>query len=819
MSNWFGDLRYAVRVLFKSPGFALTSIITLALGIGAVTAVFSVVNSVILQPYAFRDPGQLVVWHETIQEASNRYPFVPDNYRHYLNLKAHSSKIQDAAIFQDTSFAVTVGNAHPEIVKGLNVSANFFSVLGSAPVLGRTFAAEEEQTGRNQGVILSWDAWRRFFNASPSAIGSSLKVGGESKIVEGVLPRNFSFPFVSAMPTTTHAGEAPRYDIFQAFVPQPEDLTADDSDFAFLVLARLKPHVTFLEANSELDAMQKSYSAGNHLSIHLGAIVEPLSEAATGHVSTALWLLLGAVSSVLLIACVNLASLQMSRSVAREHENAVRTALGAVPSRLFRACLSESLVVSIIGGLAGVFVALVGVRLFVVVAPSNLPRLNEVHVSWPVLLFAFGVTLLTAVAFGVFPSLRALRVDPQLVLHAGSPRAFGARKTTAMRRILVGFEVACTVVLLIFTALLSRSFARVLNQDRAFRSDHLVIAEVNLLNPQYNQNGISGETARSAFVDRALASLQSTAGVQFAAITDNMPLTGENSVYSIYRDDHPLPESSVPLANIRNISSDYFAAMQLPLVAGEGFGPGERAHPEHAVVSEKLAKATWPEENPLGRTFRTNGRTYIVSGIAADARIVDLKQSVPVVYLPYWHDPSPNVVFLVRSSLPLETLAPSIRSVIWDTDPEVAIPAIKSLDSQIFESVAVDRFQALVLSCFSLAALMLAALGVYGVLAYSVSLRTQEFGIRAALGSRKGDLMQLVLYEASYPVLGGLAVGTVAALGVTRLIQSMLYETQTADPLAISASVALLIGTAFVAALLPAHRASNADPMQVLREQ
>src|SRR5579872_2165478 len=376
MRNWFSDLRHAVRVLSKSPGFALTSIITLALGIGAVTAVFSVVNSVILQPYAFRDPGQLVVWHETIQEVSNRYPFVPDNYRHYLNLKAHSSKIQEAAIFQDTSFAVTVGNAHPEIVKGLNVSANFFSVLGSTPVLGRTFAADEEQNGRNRGVILSWNAWRRFFNASPSAIGSSLKVGGESKIVEGVLPRNFGFPFVNAMPTAGHDGEAPRYEIFQLLVPQPEDLTADDSDFALLVLARLKPHVTALEAGSELDALQKSYSTGNHLSVHLGATVEPLSEAATGNVSTALWLLLGAVSSVLLIACVNLASLQMSRSVAREHENAIRTALGAVPSRLFRASLSESLVVSIVGGLAGLFVAFAAVRLFLIVAPPKLTRLN-----------------------------------------------------------------------------------------------------------------------------------------------------------------------------------------------------------------------------------------------------------------------------------------------------------------------------------------------------------------------------------------------------------------------------------------------------------
>jgi predicted permease len=819
VSILLNDLRYAIRSLFKSPGFAVTSILTLVLGIGAVTAVFSVVNSVILQPYPFRDPGQLVIWRETIQEASDRYPFIPDNYRHYLNLRTHSTKIEDAAIFQDASFAVTVGKGHPEIVKGLSVSPNFFSVLGAGPILGRTFSADEAQNGRNQGVILSWSAWQGLFNGNPSVIGSSLRVGGESRIVEGVLPKNFVFPVINAMPTGAHPGEVPPNAIFQPLVPQPDDLTADDSDFAFLVVARLKPGVTAREAASELDGMQKSYSAGNHLPIHLGAIVEPLSYAATGDVSKALWLLLAAVSGVLLIACVNLASLQLARSVARDHENALRAALGAGPSRLFRASLSESLVVSLIGGLAGIFVAFAGVRLFVAAAPSNLPRLDESHVSWPILLFAFGLSLLTAITFGVVPSLRYLRVDPQLVLQSGSSRMSGAQKATGTRRLLVAFEVTCTILLLIFTALVSRSFARVLNQDRGFRSNHLIVAEVNLLTPRYNQGGSSGEPSRSAFVDRALARLRSTAGVQLVAITDNMPLTGENSVYSVYRQDNPLPGSAVPTANLRNITPDYFPTMQIPLVAGEDFGEKEREHPEDAVVSQKLAKAAWPGEDPLGRKFRINGRTYTVLGIAADARIVDLKQSVPVVYLPYWHDPSPSVFFLVRSSLPLAALAPSVRSALWNIDPEVAIPVIKSLDSQVSESVARDRFQALVLSCFSLAALMLAGLGVYGVLAYSVSLRTQEFGIRIALGSSKKALMALVLREASYPVLAGLAVGTITALATTRVIRSLLYETQAADPIAISASIGLLIGVALIAGLLPAYRASSSDPIRVLHEQ
>lgn len=819
LSTLFNDLRYALRGLRKSPGFMITSILTLALGIGAVTAVFSVVNSVILRPYAFRDSGQMAIWRETIQEVSNRYPLLPDNYKHYLSLKARSTKIEDAAILQNASFAVSAGQGHPEIVKGLSISENFFSVLGTAPVLGRTFSTEETRKGRNQVVILSWTAWRRFFNEDASAIGRSLKVGGESRVVVGILPKTFTFPTLNEMPTGAQPGEVLPCEIFQPLVPQDEELTADDSDFSFLVVARLRPGVTAQEAGSELDGMQKSYSASNHLSIHLGVVVEPFSQEVTGSISKGLWLLLAAVSGVLLIACVNLASLQLARSVARDRDNALRVALGARLSRLFQASLAESLLLSVIGGLAGVLLAFAGVRLFVAVAPANLPRLDEVQVSWPILFFAAGLSVLTAITFGILPSFRSLRTDPQQVLQSGSSRMFGARKATATRRLLVAFEVACTLVLLIFTALVARSFSRVLNQDRAFNSGHLMVAQVNLLNPRYDQSGNAGSATRSAFVDRALARLRSNAGVQFAAITSIMPLTGENDVYGVSRQDHPLPEAQLPTANLRNVTPDYFSAMQIPLIAGEDFRENEREHPEDAIISQETAQAAWPGEDPLRRTFRINGRTYTVIGIAADARIVSLKQNAPVVYLPYWHDPPSTVFFLIRSSLPLEALAPNVRSELWDIDPEVAIPVIKSLDTQVFESVGAERFQALVLSCFSVAALMLAALGMYGVLAYSVSLRTQEFGIRVALGSSKTALIRLVLLEGAYPVLAGLAFGAFAAVGATRAIHSMLYETQAADPFAIATSIGLLVLAALVAGLLPAYRASNADPMRALREQ
>ena len=819
MANLSNDLLYALRGLRKSPGFTVTSILTLALGIGAVTAVFSVVNSVLLRPYAFRDPGQLVVWRETIQEVSNRYPLLPDNYKHYLNLRAHSTKIADAAILQNASFAVALGQDHPQVVNGLSISPNFFSVLGITLALGRTFLPEEAQKGRNNAVVISWSAAQRFFGADSAVLGRSLKVGGERRTVVGVLPKTFVFPMVNEMATGAHPGEASAYEVFQPLVPQDEELTADDSDFSFLVLARLKPGISAREATGELDGMEKAYSLSNHLQVHLGVVVEPLSQEVTGSISKALWLLLGAVMGVLLITCVNLASLQLARCVARDRDNAMRAALGAGRRHLFQSTLAESLVLSAVGGFAGTLLAFVGVRIFVAIAPANLPRLNEVHVSWPILLFAAGLSVFTALVFGSLPALRSLRTDPQQVLQSGSTRIFSAREAMATRRLLVAFEVASTVVLLIFTSLVARSFSRILNQDRAFDSNHVIVVQADLLNPRYDQGGDSGASARSAFVDRALDRLRANASVQFAAVTSTMPLTGEINIYSIRRADRPLPESEVPTANLRNISPQYFAAMRIPLVAGQEFEEKERDHPDDAIVSEKAAKAAWPGENALGRTFRINGRTYTVAGIAADARIANLKIDAPVVYLPYWHDPPSTVLFLVRTTQSLDGFAPTIRRELWEVDPQVAIPVIKSLNGQVNESLSAERFQTIVLSCFGAAALMLAVLGVYGVLSYSVSLRAQEFGVRVALGSTRYALMRLVLQEASSPVLAGLTLGALAAVGGTRWIRSLLYETTTADPTAIAFSLGLLLLAALLAALVPAYRASTADPMQALRQE
>jgi predicted permease len=819
LENALTDGRIAIRRLRKAPGFTLVALLILSLAIGASTATFSIVESVLLRPYAFRDSGQLVVWRETIQEISKRFPSGPDNYRHYLYLQERSRTIADAAILQNTSFAVAAVNGHPQMVKGLRVSPNFFSLVGVSPALGRTFLPREAQEGGRDTILITFSVWQRFFAGDPGAIGHTLRVQGRPAVVVGVLPKEFEFPHVNEMPGGVTPGDANPYEIFQPFIPTEEEATADDSDWGSLVIARLKQGVTAKQAGSELDGILKAYSADHHLTVHLGAVVEPFSQEVTGSISKAIWLLFGAVLGVLLIACVNLSGLQLARAVAHDRANAVRAALGAGRSRLFQASLMESLLLAVVGGCAGIGVAIVGIHAFQAMAPANLPRMQQIAISWPVLAFACGLSALTAVLSGIFPALRSLHTDPHRALQASSTRLVNAHQAAQARRLLVTIEIACTVVLLLVTGLMLRSFSRVLHENRAFNPSRVAIAEIDLQNPRYQDGNSSGASARSLFVDRALERLRANPGVEAAAITSHMPLTGDTNIHSMYLPDHPLPESVLTQANLRNVSPGYFAAMQTPLVAGVNFTESERDHPVDAIISQRAAQLTWPEGSAIGKKFRINGRVYSVVGIAADARIANIKENVPVVYLPYWHEPSTTIFFLIRSSQAFESLAPAIRREIWEIDPEAAIPLIKPLDTQIAESVAPDRLQAIVLTAFGGAALTLAILGVYGVLAYSVSLRTAEFGLRIAVGSTRGSLIRLVLLEVSKPVAAGLALGGLMSVGVIHAIRSLLYETNAAEPGPMIASVSILLLATLLAAFLPAYRASRTDPARALHDE
>ena len=467
-------------------------------------------------------------------------------------------------------------------------------------------------------------------------------------------------------------------------------------------------------------------------------------------------------------------------------------------------------------------------RLLIAVAPANVPRLNEVTVNLPVLLFAVGLSLLTALLSGILPALRSLEIDPQTALQANSGRVANTRQGNSTRNLLVATEVACTVVLLVITALVLRSFSQVLRQDRGFDSSHVTLTQVNLYAAKYDDSRPDVDAVKLAFVDRALSALRQLPGVRSAAVTSAMPLAGETWIDDLVRPDHPVPEAEQPPINVRFVSPEFIQTIGMQLLSGRNFTEADRKNSHVVLLSERAMHDGFPGENPIGHKIsnvvpvpddKPGNADVTVIGVVANARINGLKDTAAVVYIPYFAYVPWSLSFVVRSSQPSSALIPEMRRVIWNIDPQVAIPVVKSLDDQVSDSVAADRFQTLLLSSFGAAALLLALLGVYGVLAYSVSLRRQEFGIRIALGSNKSRLTALVLKQAAWPVLAGAAVGLVLAFAAGRWVSSLLYQTRPADPLAIAASLVLIVAAAAIAAILPARRAAQVDPIEVLRNE
>jgi predicted permease len=592
-------------------------------------------------------------------------------------------------------------------------------------------------------------------------------------------------------------------------------------NFNYKTMARLKSGVTLARATAELESLQNSYTISAHLPLHFGIAVTPLTADVASGVGGALWLLFAAVGAVLLIACVNLANLQLARAANAERETAVRAALGASKSRLMWARLTESLLLGVMGGAAGAALAIAGVRLLVAFVPTNVPRLEEVRLSTPVLLFAAGISILAAIAFGILPALRSLRVDPQVALQGNSARTVNTRGGNRTRGAMVAAQVACTVVLLIVTSLALRSFSRLMHQNRGFDSTHLTLAQVDLFTPQYLGNETKTQPVRLEFADRSSAALGQLPGVESAAITSVAPLTGETWVDTLARPDHPVPAGKEPRINVRWIDDAYLPTMHSSLLEGRNFAPSDRANPYVALISERTARESFLGENPIGRQISElipdDKHLVTIVGVVQDSRVNGLKDDAAMVYLPYWAFTPSSLSFLVRSQQPSDTLIPEIRRAIWKIDPQVAIPILKPMDELVADSAATDRFQAMVLTSFGAAALMLALLGIYGVLAYSVTLRRREFGVRIALGSDKVALIRLVLRQAALPVLLGCGAGLVFAAIAMHWVRSVFYQAPVADPLAIGGTLILIATTAALAAVIPARRAASLDPMQALR--
>lgn len=816
------NVQFAFRQLRKSPGFTITAILTLALGIGAATSMFSVVNGVLLKPLALRDPDKLVVMREAMEEPGKERSVEPDNYLHYARLKKENRTLEDAAIFQQRGMSVSQTGDHPRIVGSVVASPNLFRVLGVQPMLGRDFADADARRGAASVVLLSYEGWLTLFGGDPKVVGQTLRFGGDPTTVIGVLPPGARFPRITLAPNIA-SGALRATMVFAPLTPSDWDLSAETGNFNYAVIARLKEGATLAQASAELEALQNAHTVSAHLPIHLGIALTPLASDVTSGISAALWLMFAAVGGVLLIACVNLANLQLARAVSAERETAVRAALGATKGQLVMSRLTESLLLAMAGGAAGVALAFIGVRMLLALVPSNVPRMNEVQVSLPVLLFATALSITAALAFGILPALRSMHVHPQAALQANSSRTVSSREGRRTRSILVAGQVACTVVLLIVTSLVLRSFSRLLHQDRGFDSSHVTLADVDLFSPEFGDKMPNVSAVKLAFVDRSLTALQRLPGVQSATVTSVAPLTGETWVDELKRPDHPLQEALRPLINLRWINQDYLATMQIPLLAGRNLTAADRGNPYVALISERTAREGFPGENPIGRKIfdmvPDDEHSVTVIGVVADTRINGLKNTAAMVYMPYWAYTPWTLSFLVRSSQTSDALIPEMRKTLWEINPQVAIPSLKSMDEQLSESVSTERFQVVVLTSFGAAALLLALLGVYGVMAYSVSLRHQEFGIRIALGSGKTALVQLVLRQAAYPVLLGAGAGLTLAIVALRWVRSLLYETPVMDPMAIGGSMLLLLAAAALAAALPARRAASTDPMRALRTE
>jgi predicted permease len=554
-----------------------------------------------------------------------------------------------------------------------------------------------------------------------------------------------------------HAYGAKDYQIYTPLVPGFNERTANTNDFDFIAIGRLRPGVSVAAGQAQMDAIEKAAADADHLSIHLGVVAEPFGQAITGSVSRSLVFLLLAAGGVLLIGCINLANLQLARSVGLRSEQALRTALGASRKRMVCEALTENLLLATAGVITSVVVAWGGIHLLLAIAPSDLPRLAGVRLNLPVLAAAVALSFVTCILFGLLPAWRAGHADPVRALQSGGFRSAGeSRSASRARRVLLIGEIACSIVLLSVTGLVGSSFSHLLSNIRSLGSAPVTMAEVNLSGPHYDaytpSEGIASHAARNSMIEQTLAKLNALPGVENAVVTSVFPFSGSGGGDYLDRTDHPLPDGQAPLADRVQVSPGYFKALGIPILAGHGFTGENRLHARVMIVSAKVARALWPGESPIGRTVKDDPDTYTVIGVAADTHLEDPKTSRAMFYIPFWNQSNYfDPVFLIRGT---GISGPEVRQAIWSVDPQVAIPALLPLHVQTHRALAVQRFQALLVSSFGAAGLLLTALGVYGVLSYGVNLRMRDWGVRMALGSTGAKLVRRVLLSAFRPLLG-----------------------------------------------------------------
>jgi putative ABC transport system permease protein len=800
------DLRFGMRMLTKRPGFTLVAIITLALGIGANTAIFSVVNTVLLQPLPYKDPDRLVmVWED---DTRHGYPRDTPAAANYIDWRDQNQVFEGMAAIADLSFNLT-GIGEPERIDGNRVSANLFDLLGVEPQLGRAFSPEEDQPGGNRVVIMSHGLWQRRFGSDINIIGTPLTLNGVSFTVIGVMPLRFQFP-------------GPQNELWIPIAFNSRE-AANRGRHYLRVVARTKPGVTLQQAQAEMNTiaarLQQQYPDSN---TDLGATVIPLHEQLVGDIKPALLVLLGAVGFVLLIACANVANLLLARAAVRQKEIAIRVALGAGRLRLVRQFLTESLLLAALGGVVGLLLSLWGVNLLKAFIPENISQVKAITVDARVLGFTLLVSLLTGLIFGLAPATQASKFDLNETLKEGGRDSASGSRGNRIRGLLVISEVAVSLILLIGAGLLINSFLRLSNVDPGFRADNLLTMQVVLPQLKYPDHA-----RRSAFYTDLLSRVEALPGVKSAAVTNWIPLVLQGDSVGITIEGQPAPPPGQELIVVtRVVSPHYFRTMGIQFLQGRDFDEQrDRADsPAVVVISETMARRFWPGEDPVGKRL-TPGRPdnpddwCEVVGIVKDVRQFHLDADPkPQMYFTYEQAGlfAPRHVIVSTEVEPL-SLAATVRKTVWEIDKDQPVSDISTMEDVLSESVARQRFSMLLLGIFAAVALALAAVGIYGVMSYSVAQRTREIGIRMALGAQGRDVLKLVIGQGMRLAFIGVTVGLIGAFALTRLMQSLLFGVSATDWLTFVVIAFLLAVVALLACYLPARRATKVDQMIALR--
>jgi predicted permease len=807
------DLRHAFRALRKERSFALTAIVILALGIGAQAAVFSLVSGILLRPLTYRDPGRLYAIQEVVPQLSNVYPVLPANGRHYFEWTRHCGSCESIALINTDDAGLNLaGTGEPERISDEKVTANYFSVLGIGAQIGRTFEPENGQAGHENVVVLSDSLWRRKFGADPSVIGKSITLNDTPYTVIGVLPAWFRAPAWQSLGIPMKE----KVDIFRAWAIKESDWDAM-GDFDFGAVVRLRPDASASQAGAELNVIQAQIASTfkGEDRFDLLARLSPLREKITSQERSGLWLLLGSVAAVLLIVCVNLGNLMLSRALGRTRETAVRIALGASRARVVRGVLVECLVLAFAGGLLGVALAVTLVRLMVSMAPVDLPRLSEVHVDWRVLLFALGATTISGLFFGVFPAWRLTRVDPQDAMRSGSRGSTESGGRMRVRELLVSVEVALSCLLLIVAGLLLTSFVRLMGVDRGFEVQHILTAEIAPSRPRYDD-----DAKRQRLYHDVIAKLQTEPGVKSAGVISVLPLNGQfwADLISLPGDTRPIMER--PIAAFRPVTPDYFRTMGIRLMAGRAIAESDQPR-KVVIVSQHTAETVWPGQDAIGKTFKRGDPKdppYEIVGVVADVHATSL-QDAPglMVYVPYWDRAPWSAAIAVRTAGNPVAAAGAIREAVWSVDSQLPVSDIETMEQIESRSLSQRRFQMALLGVFAGSALLLAALGTYGVLAFSVARRTNEIGIRMALGAQPTNIVSMVMRRGLVPVAFGVVAGVAGALALGRVISGLLFAVSPYDWRTILGVMALTLICALAACWIPARRATRVDLLDALR--